>query len=175
MATPRTQAINRIRSICQELPEATEKPFGGHTSPAFRVRDKMFVVISEDRASMTVKADEGVQEILVSSDPDRFFVPKYVGSQEWVGIRLDLASQPDWGEMAEIIYESYCAQASRENVGDEPRSMTSRKDPGQERLPLDEGIFGPNPVCAAQRAIVVVEGTTITDLEIPLARESHRP
>lgn len=64
-----------------ELPEVAEKPFGGHMSPAFRVRDKMFAVISEDQTSMTVKAAKGVQGILVNSDPERFFVPKYVGSK----------------------------------------------------------------------------------------------
>ena len=101
-------AVARIRTICLALPEAEEKPFGGHTSPAFRVRDKMFVVISEDQASMTFKAPQGVQAILTNADPERFFVPKYVGSKGWVGVRLDLASQPDWDEMSEVIYESYC-------------------------------------------------------------------
>jgi hypothetical protein len=105
------RAVERIRKICLDLPEATEKPFGGHTSPAFRVRDKMFVVVSEDRTTLTAKAPPGVQGILINSDPDRFFVPKYVGSKGWVGVRLDLARQPDWEEMAEIIYESYCLTA----------------------------------------------------------------
>jgi predicted DNA-binding protein (MmcQ/YjbR family) len=100
--------VSRIRAICLELPESEERPFGGHTSPAFRVRDKMFVVISEDQTSMTFKAPEGVQAILINDDPERFFVPKYVGSKGWVGARLDLPSAPDWEEMAEIIYESYC-------------------------------------------------------------------
>ena len=102
-----SSAVARIRAICLGLPEATEKPFGGHTSPTFRVRDKMFVVVAEDQASITLKAPKGVQGILVHSDPERFFVPKYVGSKGWVGVRLDLARPPDWEEMAEIIYESY--------------------------------------------------------------------
>jgi hypothetical protein len=113
MAPTRAQTVARIREICLGLPEATEKPFGGHTSPAFRVRDKMFVVITEDQTSMTVKAGPGVQEILVSSDPERFFVPKYVGSKGWVGVRIDRATQPDWDEMAEVIYESYCLLAPK--------------------------------------------------------------
>jgi hypothetical protein len=117
-------ATDRIRAICLELPEATEKPFGGHTSPAFRVRDKMFVVISEDQRSMTVKADKGVQGILVNSNPERFFVPKYVGSKGWVGVRLDRAKQPDWDEMAEIIYESYCLLA--------PKTLVKKWEESQE-------------------------------------------
>ena len=112
MAKPQAKAVvARIREICLALPEATEKPFGGHTSPAFRVRDKMFVVISEDQTSMTVKAPRGVQGILVNSDPERFFVPKYVGSKGWVGVRLDRATAPDWEEVAEVITESYCLTA----------------------------------------------------------------
>jgi hypothetical protein len=34
MAPARSQTIARIRAICLGLPEAVEKPFGGHTSPA---------------------------------------------------------------------------------------------------------------------------------------------
>jgi hypothetical protein len=108
----RARTVARIRKICLELPEATEKPFGGHTSPAFRVRDKMFVV-AEDQTSMTAKAPKGVQGILINSDPERFFVPKYVGSKGWVGVRLALPDEPDWEEMAEVIYESYCLLAPK--------------------------------------------------------------
>jgi hypothetical protein len=38
-----SKVVARIRAVCLGLPEAVEKPFGGHTSPAFRMRDKMFV------------------------------------------------------------------------------------------------------------------------------------
>ena len=100
--------VQRVRSICLALPEAEERPFSGHTAPAFRVRDKLFVMTSEDATSMTMKAPKGAQPILVASDPERFFVPKYVGSKGWVGVRLDLRAAPDWDEMAEMIAESYC-------------------------------------------------------------------
>jgi hypothetical protein len=116
MTPARPQTVARIRAICLGLPEAVEKPFGGHTSPAFRVRDKMFAVISEDGTSMTVKAPRGVQAILINSDPERFFVPKYVGSKGWVGIRLDPGPSPDWEEVAEIIFESYAMTAPRRLV-----------------------------------------------------------
>ncbi len=59
MASVSSKAVDRIRAICLGLPEVVDKPFGGHTSPAFRVRDKMFAVVSEDRLSMTVKAPQG--------------------------------------------------------------------------------------------------------------------
>ncbi|XVQ89140.1 hypothetical protein ACQP2K_17515 [Microbispora siamensis] len=39
-------ALERAREICLSLPEAVEKPFGGHTAPSFRVRDKLFAMTS---------------------------------------------------------------------------------------------------------------------------------
>jgi predicted DNA-binding protein (MmcQ/YjbR family) len=113
--SPKTRvgAIERLRAICLRLPEAVEKPFGGHTAPAFRVRDKLFVMTSEDGTSMTMKAPPGVQPILVGSDPERFFVPKYVGPKGWIGVRLDLRRAPDWDELAEMVIESYCLTAPK--------------------------------------------------------------
>lgn len=97
--------LERLRGICLALPEAVEKPFGGHTGPAFRVRDKFFVMTGEDGSSMTLKAAPGVQEALVASAPDRFFVPPYVGGKGWVGARLDV--DQDWDEITELIEDSF--------------------------------------------------------------------
>ena len=74
-------AFDRLREICLALPEAIEKPFGGHTAPAFRVRDKMFASCMESRPAVTMKAPPGAQEILVGADPETFFVPPYVGAK----------------------------------------------------------------------------------------------
>jgi hypothetical protein len=106
--------VARIRAIAMALPEAEEKPFGGHTSaPAFRVRDKFFVMLNEAGSEMNVKAPKGVQGILVASDPERFFVPRYVGPKGWVGVRLGAGAGPDWEEVAEMITESYCLIAPK--------------------------------------------------------------
>ena len=86
-------ALSRIRAICLSLPEATERSFGGHTAPAFRVRDKLFVMTSEDGTSMTLKGDRGVQATLIAANPDRYFSPKYVGPKGWVGVQLDPPSR----------------------------------------------------------------------------------
>ena len=113
-AYPRAVAsdpVDQVRRRALALPEAEERPFGGHTSPAFRVRDKMFCVVSEDRSSLTVKAGPGVQGILVGDDPGRFFVPRYVGSKGWVGVHLD--GDVDWDEVGGLIEDSYCLIAPR--------------------------------------------------------------
>jgi len=122
--------IERIRAICLALPEAAEKSFGGHRAPAFRVRDKIFTSTSEDQTYMTLKAPRGVQEILVNADPMRFFVPPYVGTKGWVGIRLDLKVQPDWDEITEMIYESYAMTAPKRLVA---RDEANRASPPSAR------------------------------------------
>lgn len=101
----RPDPIERLRRICLGFPEATERSFGGHTAPSFRVRDKLFVMTSEDGTAMTCKAPPGDQAMLVAADPHRYFVPAYVGAKGWVGIRLD--ADLDWDEIAEIAEESY--------------------------------------------------------------------
>ncbi len=111
--SPGRGSLARVRAICLALPEAVEKPFGDHTAPAFRIRNKFFAMLAEDGSSMNVKAAKGVQGILLRTDPERFFVPKYVGHIGWVGVRLDLRSPPDWDEMAELIAESYCLVAPK--------------------------------------------------------------
>lgn len=108
---PGADIVDAVRRICLGLPEATEKPFGGHASPAFRVRDKLFLVIGEDGRSATCKAAPGVQALLVASDPERFFVPPYVGPKGWIGIRLDAGI--DAGELAELAEDSYRLVAPR--------------------------------------------------------------
>jgi predicted DNA-binding protein (MmcQ/YjbR family) len=110
-----TETAARLRDICLTLPEAVEKPFGGHTAPSFRIRDKLFVMTSEDGQSMTFKAGPGVQQALVSSSPERFFVPAYVGPKGWVGARLDV--DQDWDEIAELIEDSYRMIAPKRLVG----------------------------------------------------------
>jgi hypothetical protein len=42
---------------------------------------------------------------VVAEDPDRFFVPPYVGHRGWLGLRLDVA--PDWDEVAGVVTEAY--------------------------------------------------------------------
>lgn len=95
----------RLRDICRSLPEVVEKPFGGHTAPSYRIRDRLFMMTSEDGLSMIFKAGPGVQEALVTEAPERFFVPAYVGHKGWVGARLD--TDQDWDEIAELIEDSY--------------------------------------------------------------------
>jgi hypothetical protein len=80
------------------------------------VREKMFAMYVDDhhgdgRRALWCKAPLGSQEILVDADPERFFVPPYVGVKGWVGISLD--DGVDWEEVAELARDAYRMTAPR--------------------------------------------------------------
>ena len=104
---PAAAALERLSAICLALPEATEKR-DGHC--CFRVRGKTFAWFlnnhhGDGRIALNCKAPPGEQAVLVASDPERFFVPPYVGPSGWIGVRLE--GEVDWDEVAELVEESY--------------------------------------------------------------------
>ena len=106
---------DRLRAICLALPEAEERETWG--DPTFRVRDKIFAMEKrgDGRTSLWCKAPPGSQMVLVGADPERFFVPPYVGPKGWVGVRLD--RKPDWDEVARIVTRSYRLVAPKRLAG----------------------------------------------------------
>ena len=102
-------ALVRVRKLCMALPEATERL--SHGSPTWFIGGKKtFVMYLDDhhgdgRLALWCAAPAGVQGELVDQEPERFFVPPYVGHRGWLGVRLD--RDPDWGEIAGIIEDAY--------------------------------------------------------------------
>ncbi len=101
-----SSTLQRLRNICLTLPEADEQVFGGHTTPTWRVRNKIFAMSNDERGmNVWCKAPPGAQSVLVGSDPRRFFSPPYVGPKGWIGIRL--GTGVDWDLVAGLIRDSY--------------------------------------------------------------------
>ena len=101
--------LDRVRTLCLSLPEARELEAWG--SPTFRVKT-MFATCSEpgrygalEGGSVWIKSDLTNQELLVARDPERFFVPPYVGAKGWVGIHLDDAV--DWAELESLLWDAW--------------------------------------------------------------------
>lgn len=103
------QALTRLRAIAIALPEVGERL--SHSTPTFFVRDKKVLVhLFEDhhgdgRLAIWCAAPPGTQGDLVEREPERFFVPPYVGHRGWLGLRLDV--DPDWDEVTAILDEAY--------------------------------------------------------------------
>jgi predicted DNA-binding protein (MmcQ/YjbR family) len=106
--------VHKLRAICMVLPEAEERETWG--APTFRVRDKIFAMerTDGDRPAFWCKAPPGSQAVLAGADPERFFVPPYVGHKGWIGMRLDRG--PDWREVAAVVQRSYRLTAPKRLV-----------------------------------------------------------
>jgi hypothetical protein len=101
-----------VRRISLGLPEAHEKlTWGVH--PTFRVRDKIFAIVSEDGRSVRLKATRDAQEALVRSEPETFFFPSHVGRHGWVGVELERVD-PD--ELRELLEEAWRLTAPKRVV-----------------------------------------------------------
>ena len=76
----------QLRDLALGLPGAQERENWGH--PTFRVRDKIFAILSEDGLSASVKATLAEQAALIATDPDTFGVASHVGRFGWVTVQL---------------------------------------------------------------------------------------
>lgn len=110
--------FDRVREVALALPETTERL--SHGAPTFFIRDKKtFVMCMDDhhgdgRVALWCSAAPGVQGEQVEQEPDRFFVPPYVGPRGWIGVRLDL--DVDWDEIADIVTDAYRSVAPKKLV-----------------------------------------------------------
>jgi hypothetical protein len=108
-ADPNDDPLDHVRAICLALPEVNERL--SHGAPTWFIRDKKtFVTFTDDhhgdgRIAVWCAAPPGVQALLVEEEPERFFVPAYVGHRGWVGVRVDI--DPDWDEVAAILADAY--------------------------------------------------------------------
>jgi predicted DNA-binding protein (MmcQ/YjbR family) len=107
--------LARLSKICLALPEATRRDMGRHAS--FLVRKKTFAYFMNDHhgdgiVSVACKALPGENVVLAGVQPDRFYLPSYIGPRGWVALRLDIG-KTDWQEVRELVTVSYCLIAPR--------------------------------------------------------------
>ena len=103
---------DRLAKICAPYPETEVLDRYQNEHRSLEVAGKRFGYFLVDhfgddgRSGAVLKAAPGVQETLVEEDPDRFWVPAFVGRHGWIGIRFDL-EEPDWDEVAEFIRDAW--------------------------------------------------------------------
>jgi hypothetical protein len=107
--------IGRLRALCLALPETTERI--SHGEPTWFVRGRKTFVMGadhhhDDRLGFWCAAPIGAQSAHVEAQPERFFVPPYVGHRGWLGVYLDVADI-DWDEIADLVVEAYRSIAPR--------------------------------------------------------------
>ena len=119
------KALTSLEQICGRFPEVSIRP--SHQTPTFFIREKKVLCHlwenhhGDERLALWCPAQPGVQTELTEREPNRFFVPPYVGHRGWIGVRLDV--DVDWDEVAGIIDEAYRMAA--------PKTLIKQLDEGR--------------------------------------------
>ena len=105
----------RLVKTLSLLPEIEIQTLGEHLG--IRIRKKSLAYYQFDHhgdgmISLVCKSNANEQRRLIQSDPETFFVPDYVGSRGWIGMRLDL-DEVDWETAADLLKRGYQEIAPR--------------------------------------------------------------
>jgi hypothetical protein len=95
-------------------PEVSERP--SHGEPAWFYRDKRQIATvadrhHDDRVGVWLAAPPGARDPLTEEEPDRYFIPPYVGHHGWIGAYLDV--EVDWPRLEELVESAYRTVAQR--------------------------------------------------------------
>ena len=108
--------LTRLRKLCLALPDAHEVEAWGE--PTFRVRNKLFAMYASSgnhhgagRPAVWCKAAPMNQAMMVEAEPQRFFVPPYVGPSGWVGVWLD--GPVAWDDLDGLLRDAYLLVAPK--------------------------------------------------------------
>ena len=114
-------ALRRIYDMCTALPNTEEKISRGHT-PIITSGGKNFAIFwrADSRPNICLSVEPGAQGVLVGADPERYFVPAYMGVRGWVGVRLD--NDVDWPTLGKLIEESHAFAAPKRKVAASSKS-----------------------------------------------------
>ena len=97
-----------IKALLLAFPKVEETTT--HGTPTYKAAGKSMAYFcrnhhNDGRIAVWIKFRKEDQQGLVDSDPDRFFVPPYVGPSGWLGV--DLGGRVDWGMVAGLLEEGY--------------------------------------------------------------------
>jgi hypothetical protein len=104
-----------VSEICLALPQAERAVRGDHAD--FRVRQRVFAYYLDNHhgdgiVAVCVRSAFGEGVDRSSREPQRFYLPAYIGARGWFGMRLDTLSV-DWREVTHIVELSYCLAAPK--------------------------------------------------------------
>jgi phosphoribosylglycinamide formyltransferase-1 len=121
MAEKNSEKVRRrITDLCLALPAAECAAGGDHL--IYRVRGKVFAYFLDNHhgdgiVSVCVKSELGENADRARLDPDRYYLPAYIGPRGWFGMRLD-RSRVDWKEVERIVERSYRLTAPKKLIAE---------------------------------------------------------
>jgi hypothetical protein len=108
--------LTRLRKLCLSHPDTEEVRAWGE--PTFRVKGKIFAMWASannhhggGKDAVWLLSTPINQSLMVQAKPKRFFMPPYVGTSGWVGVRLD--GRVNWREVGELVKDAYDLRAPK--------------------------------------------------------------
>jgi predicted DNA-binding protein (MmcQ/YjbR family) len=104
-----TAILEKLSGICLSLPETERRDMNDHAD--FRVRGKVFAYFLNNHhgdqiVSVCCKSALGENVDRAAREPNRFYLPAYIGPRGWFGLRLD-GEAIDWAEVRNLVELSY--------------------------------------------------------------------
>ena len=116
-----TRLLQRVRRVCLSLPEAYEEP--AWVGARWRIKGRTFahvlaIIDGKPQAHARAAATDGPATVLTFRAADEEVAayrqlgqPFFFGGWGREVVGLQLADRTDWGEVAELLTESYCVLA----------------------------------------------------------------
>jgi predicted DNA-binding protein (MmcQ/YjbR family) len=107
--------LKRISALCAALAEVTRALRGDHAD--FRVRGRVFAYFLDNHhgdgiVSVCCRSELGENVDRASCEPERYYLPAYLGARGWFGLRLD-QGRIERREVENILELGYCLAAPR--------------------------------------------------------------
>ena len=101
--------LTRVTKICLAFPGTERKVHDSHAQ--FLAGKKTFAYFLSNHhgdgiVAITGKVLPGENTALAAAQPERFYLPAYIGPRGWVALRLD-RGKIDWDEVGELMKCSY--------------------------------------------------------------------
>jgi phosphoribosylglycinamide formyltransferase-1 len=114
-----------LTKICLALPGSKRQTQNSHAG--FTVGKRTFAYFLDNHhghgiVAVACKALPGDNTALVRSNPDRFYLPAYIGPRGWVALRLDRGAI-DWNEVRELVLTSYQQVTPKRRVAATSRQL----------------------------------------------------
>jgi len=110
----RERVLERLRKLCLCMPGAVERISHGEPTWFAGANGKVFAMFDNHHhggahISVYFPTPPDLQQALVAAEPERYWVPPYVGPKGWVAVILD--ADPDWAQVEKLAHMAFAAVA----------------------------------------------------------------
>ncbi|MGH7618305.1 MAG: MmcQ/YjbR family DNA-binding protein [Gemmatimonadaceae bacterium] len=114
--TPRSKrgvTFDRVTEIGLALPGVAVSPSYG--TPSLKVKGALFARLKEDGETLVLKVDRVSRDLMLSAQPDLFFLTDHYRDYPYILVRLPRATD---AEMRELIEDAWALAAPRKLVAE---------------------------------------------------------